>query len=86
MKGNFEKKIQDLLDKSIYISKSLENCEMFQKKFVEVHPIFDSTDVVKQLPVENRLFTKILRNWVELLKYFKKIVSVYDACNGQNIA
>lgn len=85
MKNQYEKRINDLCEKSIYISKSLESCEIFQKKLIELHPIFDSTDVVKQLPVENKLFTKILRNWVELLKYMKKIVSVYDACNGQNI-
>lgn len=41
--------------------------------------------MVKQLPVENKLFTKLLRNWIELLNYMKKIVSVYDSCNGQNI-
>ncbi len=50
-----------------------------------MHPIFDSTDIVKQLPAENKIFTKILRSWVELLSYMKKIVSVYDSCNGQNI-
>ena len=50
-----------------------------------MHPIFDSTDVVKQLPRENKLFTKLLRLWVELAGFMRKIVSVYDACNSQNI-
>lgn len=41
--------------------------------------------MVKQLPLENKLFTKVLRSWVELAGYMKKIMSVYDACNGQNL-
>lgn len=86
MKHNFEKRINDLYDKSLYISKSLEGCQTFQKKLVELHPIFDSTDVVKQLPHENKLFTKVLRTWVELGNFMKRIMSVYDACNSQNIA
>lgn len=85
MKGQYEKRINDLYEKSIYISKALESCEVFQKRLIELHPIFDSTDVVKQLPRENKLFTKILRIWVELANFMKKIISVYDACNSQNI-
>lgn len=52
---------------------------------MELHPIFDSTDIVKQIPAENKKFAKILRVWLELLAYIKSITSVHDACGSQNI-
>lgn len=52
---------------------------------VELHPIFDSTDIVKQIPAENKKFAKVLRIWLELLTYIKSILSVHDSCGSQNI-
>lgn len=52
---------------------------------VELHPVFDATDIVKQIPAENKKFAKVLRVWLELMVYVKSILSVHDACGSQNI-
>ena len=81
----FEEQIKSIYDKSLYISNSLNICKQFQKVLVELHPVFDSTDIVKQIPTENKKFAKVLRIWLELLTYIKSILSVHDSCGSQNI-
>ena len=80
-----EGQIKHLYEKSLYISNSIKICEDFQYIFIELHPIFDSTDIVKQMPSENKKFAKVLRIWLELLEYLKNVRSVNDSCNSQNI-
>ena len=70
----FEEQIKSIYDKSLYISNSLNICKQFQKVLVELHPVFDSTDIVKQIPTENKKFAKVLRIWLEHLTYIKSIL------------
>lgn len=67
-KGPFEEEITEWNDNLLYVSNSLDEWSKLQKQWQYLQPIFDSPDIMKQLPGEAKRFKSVDKQWREIIK------------------
>jgi len=62
-KKPFEKEIEEWNAKLLLVSDTLEEWVKCQGQWCYLQPIFDSPDIMKQLPLENKRFKSVDQSW-----------------------
>ena len=62
-KKPFEQEIEDWCSKLLLVSDTLEEWLKCQKSWMYLQPIFDSPDIMKQLPTETKRFKGVDNKW-----------------------
>jgi dynein heavy chain len=62
-KKPFEEEIEEWATQLMYVSETLENWLKVQRGWMYLQPIFDSPDIVKQLPLEAKKFKSVDTGW-----------------------
>jgi len=62
-KGPFLAEIEEWNDKMLYVSDCIDEWMKCQGQWMYLQPIFDSPDIMKQLPSENKKFKAVDKNW-----------------------
>ena len=74
-KKPFEERIKAWDEQLSLVSEVIEEWLAVQSNWLYLQPIFDSPDILKQLPVEGKRFQKADRNWrVTMSQVKKKII------------
>jgi dynein heavy chain len=67
-KKPFEEELEEWNANLLYVSNALEEWSKCQKQWQYLQPIFDSPDIMKQLPGEAKRFKSVDRSWREIIK------------------
>ncbi|CAD8066256.1 unnamed protein product [Paramecium sonneborni] len=70
----FIQKINNLYDQLRHISCYLEEWNKTQSQIVYLQPVFDSGDILKQLPVEYKKYRQIDKLYKEIIGYSDKVI------------
>jgi dynein heavy chain len=62
-KKPFEEEIQQWYDTLLYVSEAVDEWKKCQGQWMYLQPIFDSPDIVRQLPAENKRFKSVDKTW-----------------------
>jgi len=62
-KGPFLDEIDEWNEKMLYVSECIDEWMKCQGQWMYLQPIFDSPDIMKQLPSENKKFKAVDKNW-----------------------
>jgi len=50
-----------------------------------LQPIFDSPDIMKQLPSENKKFKNVDKNWREIITGTKQLPNILKSCTREGL-
>ena len=67
-KGPFEERIADWDRKLGVISEVVEAWLAVQRNWLHLQPIFDSPDIMKQLPLEGKKFNQVDKMWRQTME------------------
>lgn len=84
-KGVFAEQISEWYTSLLNISIILEEWKRFQKKWMQLQPIFDSNDIHRQIPTEYKKFKTVNEIWRDLVKQLKENLNVKHFCNKENL-
>lgn len=84
-KKPFEEEIEKWNADLLYVSECLEEWLKCQGQWMYLQPIFDSPDIKKQLPSENKKFTTVDKTWKETLSGTVKTPNVLKACTREGL-
>lgn len=79
-KKPFEEEIQEWNDSLLYVSNTIEEWIKCQKQWQYLQPIFDSPDIMKQLPGEAKRFKSVDKHWREIIKGTKEDPNTLTTC------
>ena len=79
-KGPFIDEIDEWNEQLLYVSNVLEEWQKCQGNWAYLQPIFDSQDIMKQLPGESRKFKGVDKMWREIINGTKATPNVLKAC------
>jgi dynein heavy chain len=83
-KKPFEDEIIEWNDNLLYVSNTIEEWIKCQKQWQYLQPIFDSPDIMKQLPGEAKRFKSVDKQWKEIIKYTKEDPNTLTTCLRNN--
>ena len=84
-KGVFAEEISEWYNSLLNISIILEEWKRFQKKWMQLQPIFDSSDIHRSIPAEAKKFKSVNETWRDLIKQLKENMNVKHFCNKENL-
>ncbi|XXQ30104.1 AAA+ ATPase domain-containing protein [Plasmodiophora brassicae] len=84
-KGPFEERISNWDHKLQLVSDVLEVLLMVQVAWLYLRPIFDSADILKQLPVEGKRFSNVNRMWRTTMANFFANPDVLVVCDDPTL-
>jgi len=84
-KGVFAEQISEWYNSLLNISIILEEWKRFQKKWMQLQPIFDSSDIHRSIPAEAKKFKTVNETWRDLVKQLKENLNVKHFCNKENL-
>eukprot|EP00495_Collosphaeridae_sp_1-RS-2012_P006523 TRINITY_DN6123_c0_g1_i1.p1 TRINITY_DN6123_c0_g1~~TRINITY_DN6123_c0_g1_i1.p1 ORF type:complete len:302 (-),score=57.07 TRINITY_DN6123_c0_g1_i1:23-928(-) len=84
-KGPFEKRIGDWDHKLCIVSEVLDEWLSVQRNWLHLQPIFDSADIMKQLPVEGKKFNSVDRIWRETMEKCYKNPAVLQFADNEGL-
>ena len=79
-KKPFEEEIKEWYDLLLLITDTLEEWIKCQGQWAYLQPIFDSPDIMKQLPAENKKFKAVDQKWRSIMKRCKDNPNVLTIC------
>ena len=82
-KKPFEQEIEDWNTKLLLASDTLEQWVSCQGQWTYLQPIFDSADIMKQLPAETKRFKGVDIKWRYIMNQCKENPSILDNCSKE---
>lgn len=79
-KGPFVDTITEWNQKLLLVSDTIEQWITCQGQWMYLQPIFDSPDIMKQLPGENKKFKQVDLNWRNIIKKTEENPSILSRC------
>ena len=79
-RGPFEDEINEWNATMLYVVDVLDEWGRCQKDWTYLQPIFDSPDIMKQLPSESKRFKAVDKTWKEIMAYTKTTPNVLKTC------
>ena len=84
-KKPFEQEILDWYAQIKLVSDILEIWSKTQGSYMYLQPIFDSADIMKQLPGETKKFKSVDQNWKNSIGMAKIVQNVIKVCQQENL-
>lgn len=84
-KGVYLEDINNWTQSLLNITSILEAWRKFQQKWVQLQPIFESSDISKVMAGETKKFLMADKVWKELIKGLKESLNVKITCNKENL-
>ena len=84
-KGPFEQRIQAWDSKLSLVSEVLEEWLILQRNWLHLQPIFDSADIMKQLPLEGKKFNGVDRMWRTTMESVFKSPEVMNFADNDSL-
>jgi dynein heavy chain, axonemal len=84
-KGPFVQELEEWNDKMLYVSDCIDEWMKCQGQWMYLQPIFDSPDIMKQLPSENKKFKAVDKNWRAAINGVNENPNALVACTREGI-
>ena len=84
-KKPFEGEIEEWNSSLLYVSECIDEWIKCQGQWMYLQPIFDSPDIMKQLPSENKKFRNVDKNWKEIINGTKSNPNVLRSCTREGL-
>lgn len=84
-KKPFENEIDEWFSQLVLMSNTLEEWARFQAQWCYLQPIFDSPDIIKQLPNESTMFKRVDANWRHMMNQTRIQKNVLKVCTSEGI-
>jgi dynein heavy chain len=84
-KGPFEERIERWNAKLFVVSEVLDNWVKVQRDWMYLQPIFESDDIIKQLPKEAKKYASVDKAWQQSISAAKKNPKVVDFCDNEKL-
>ena len=84
-KKPFEGEIKEWYDLLLLMTDTLEEWIKCQGQWAYLQPIFDSPDIMKQLPAENKKFKAVDAKWRSIMKRVKENSNVLSICEDPQL-
>ena len=84
-KGPFEERIDTWNHKLMVVSEVLDNWLKVQRDWMYLQPIFESDDIIKQLPSEAKKFATVDKNWRVTISAARKHPEVISFCDNEKL-
>jgi len=84
-KGPFEERIDQWNDTLFTVSEVLDNWAKVQRDWMYLQPIFESDDIIKQLPAEAKKYATVDKAWRRSMSAAKKNPDVVSFCNNKKL-
>jgi dynein heavy chain len=84
-KKPFEKEIEEWNGKLMLVSDTLEEWVKCQGQWMYLQPIFDSPDIMKQLPAEAKRFKSVDSTWRHIINQTKQAPSILLTCSKEGL-
>jgi len=84
-KKPFEDKIEEWNTKLMTVSDTLEEWVRCQGQWMYLQPIFDSPDIMKQLPQESKRFKSVDSSWRHILTNAKEVKNIMAICSKEGL-
>lgn len=83
--GPFKEEIDEWAAKLFYVSETLDAWVKVQRAWMYLQPIFDSPDILKQLPTEGKKFKIVDRKWRHVLGSTHINPNALNACSQEGL-
>ena len=84
-KKPFEKEIEEWNGKLMLVSDTLEEWIKCQGQWMYLQPIFDSPDIMKQLPAESKRFKSVDSTWRHIINTAKQCPNILITCSKEGL-
>ena len=84
-RGPFEGDIDEWNHKLMLVSDTLEEWVKCQGQWMYLQPIFDSPDIMKQLPQETKRFKSVDQTWRHIINQTKQTRSILETCSKEGL-
>ncbi|CAE8610871.1 unnamed protein product [Polarella glacialis] len=84
-KGPFEQDIEDWNIRLMRVSETLEEWLKCQKAWMYLQPIFDSDDIMRQLPTEGKRFKHVDASWRQEMINTRENPKIIDICATEGL-
>jgi dynein heavy chain len=84
-KKPFEKEIEEWNGKLMLVSDTLEEWVKCQGQWMYLQPIFDSPDIMKQLPAESKRFKSVDSTWRHIINTAKQCPNILITCSKEGL-
>ena len=80
-KKPFEEEIDEWDKKLMLVSDTIEEWIKCQQQWMYLQPIFDSPDIMRQLPAETKRFKSVDSTWRHIINNTKSVPNVLKTCS-----
>ena len=84
-KKAFEEEIEEWNATLLYVSECIDEWIKCQGQWMYLQPIFDSPDIMKQLPSENKKFKNVDKVWRDVINGTKTNPNVLKSCTKEGL-
>eukprot|EP00929_Paragymnodinium_shiwhaense_P038462 TRINITY_DN20312_c0_g2_i4.p1 TRINITY_DN20312_c0_g2~~TRINITY_DN20312_c0_g2_i4.p1 ORF type:complete len:4213 (-),score=1296.02 TRINITY_DN20312_c0_g2_i4:279-12917(-) len=84
-KGPFEEEIDEWNARLMRVSETLEEWLKCQRAWMYLQPIFDSDDIMRQLPTEGKRFKHVDSSWRQQMTYTRDNPKIIDVCAQEGL-
>lgn len=84
-KKPFEEEIEEWSNRLLYVSDCIEEWMKCQGNWMYLQPIFDSPDIMKQLPSENKKFKAVDKVWRITINNTVENPNAMEACSREGL-
>jgi len=84
-KKPFEAEIEEWNASLLRVSECIDEWIKCQGQWMYLQPIFDSPDIMKQLPSENKKFKNVDKNWREVINGTKANPNILKSCTREGL-
>jgi len=81
----FKEEIDEWNDKLVYVSECLDQWLKVQRAWMYLQPIFDSPDIMKQLPTEGKKFQSVDKKWRQQMSKVNKDGHALSRCTEEGL-
>lgn len=84
-KGPFEEQIDEWNARLMRVSETLEEWKKCEKAWCYLQPIFDSDDIMRQLPTEGKRFKHVDATWRQEMNHARENPKIIDVCATEGL-
>jgi dynein heavy chain, axonemal len=84
-KGPFEERIDVWNHKLFVVSEVLDNWIKVQREWMYLQPIFESEDIIRQLPAEAKKYAHVDKAWRQTISGARKHPEVVEYCDNEKL-
>lgn len=79
----FQREIQDLSDVLRISAQTLDEWVSLQRLWLYLSPIFESPDIMRQLPQESKKFRTVEHGWKSMMARTRSVLRVLECCGEE---